>query len=39
MIDAIEAWATKNDTSRSDAIRRLIETGLSEPLDSPRRKR
>ena len=25
---AIDAWATANDTSRSEAIRRLVELGL-----------
>ena len=28
-ISAIDAWAAKNDTTRSDAIRRLVELGLT----------
>jgi hypothetical protein len=28
MIGAIEDWAAKNETTRSEAIRRLIELGL-----------
>jgi hypothetical protein len=28
MIAEVEAWATANDTSRSDAFRRLVELGL-----------
>jgi hypothetical protein len=28
MIAEVEAWAVANDTSRSDAIRRLVELGL-----------
>jgi hypothetical protein len=30
-IDAIEAWAVANEISRSEAIRRLLELGLSAP--------
>jgi hypothetical protein len=29
LIAAVEAWATANDTSRSDAFRRLVELGLT----------
>ena len=29
-IDAIEAWATRNSVTRSDAIRRLVELGLKK---------
>jgi hypothetical protein len=29
LIDEVEAWATANDTSRSDAFRRLVELGLA----------
>jgi hypothetical protein len=28
LIDEVEAWATANNTSRSDAFRRLVEIGL-----------
>jgi Ribbon-helix-helix protein, copG family len=28
LIAEVEAWAEANDTSRSDAIRRLVELGL-----------
>jgi hypothetical protein len=28
LIAEVEAWATANDTSRSDAFRRLVELGL-----------
>jgi hypothetical protein len=28
LIDAVEAWAAKNDTSRSGAFRQLVELGL-----------
>jgi Ribbon-helix-helix protein, copG family len=27
-VAAIDEWATRNDTTRSDAIRRLVELGL-----------
>jgi hypothetical protein len=27
-VDAVDAWATHNETTRSDAIRRLVELGL-----------
>jgi metal-responsive CopG/Arc/MetJ family transcriptional regulator len=29
LIDQIEAWAKRQKTSRSDAIRRLLEAGLN----------
>jgi hypothetical protein len=29
LIAEVEAWAVTNDTSRSDAFRRLVELGLS----------
>jgi hypothetical protein len=28
LIAAVEAWAVANDTTRSDAFRRLVEIGL-----------
>jgi hypothetical protein len=28
LIAEVEAWAVTNDTTRSDAFRRLVETGL-----------
>ena len=28
VLNEVEAWATANDTSRSDAFRRLVELGL-----------
>jgi hypothetical protein len=28
-VDAVDEWASKNDTTRSDAIRRLVELGLT----------
>jgi hypothetical protein len=27
-VDAVDDWASKNDTTRSNAIRRLVELGL-----------
>jgi hypothetical protein len=27
-VDAVDDWALKNETTRSDAIRRLVELGL-----------
>jgi ribbon-helix-helix CopG family protein len=27
-VDAIDEWASRNETTRSDAIRRLVELGL-----------
>jgi hypothetical protein len=30
LIDQIEVWAAKNDASRSEAIRRLVELGLKK---------
>jgi hypothetical protein len=32
LIVQVEAWATANDTSRSEAIRRLVELGLKVKL-------
>jgi metal-responsive CopG/Arc/MetJ family transcriptional regulator len=29
IVDAIDEWAAKNEATRSDAIRRLVELGLS----------
>jgi hypothetical protein len=29
LIDQIEIWASKNDSNRSEAIRRLVELGLT----------
>ena len=31
LIEAVEAWALANETSRAEAIRRLIEHGLAVP--------
>jgi hypothetical protein len=28
VIDQLDGWAAKNDTTRSEAIRRLVELGL-----------
>jgi hypothetical protein len=28
IVEAVDGWALKNDTTRSDAIRRLVELGL-----------
>jgi hypothetical protein len=28
IVEVIDGWASKNDTTRSDAIRRLVELGL-----------
>jgi metal-responsive CopG/Arc/MetJ family transcriptional regulator len=28
IVDEIDQWAQKNETTRSDAIRRLVEIGL-----------
>ena len=43
LIADVEAWAAANDTSRSDAIRRLVELGLkaktpARPVSRPARK-
>jgi Ribbon-helix-helix protein, copG family len=27
-VDAVDEWASRNETTRSDAIRRLVELGL-----------
>jgi hypothetical protein len=32
LIADVEAWAAANDTSRSDAFRRLVEIGLKAKL-------
>jgi hypothetical protein len=32
LIAEVEAWAVTNDTSRSDAFRRLVELGLKAKL-------
>jgi hypothetical protein len=34
MIDQVEAWGARNDATRSEAIRRLVEIGLggSQPI-------
>ncbi|WP_376708981.1 ribbon-helix-helix protein, CopG family [Bradyrhizobium diversitatis] len=32
LIDAIEAWALKNELSRSESIRRLVELGLKAKI-------
>ena len=34
MIAEVEAWATANDTSRSDAFRRLVDLGLKAKAKS-----
>jgi len=31
LLEAIETWASTNETSRAEAIRRLIERGLAAP--------
>jgi len=36
LITEIEAWAEANDTSRSEAIRRLVELGLSKSTPNER---
>jgi hypothetical protein len=43
LIAEVEAWATANDTSRSDAFRRLVELGLTmktpaRPVSKPGRR-
>jgi cytochrome c5 len=38
LIGEVEAWATTNETTRSEAIRRLVELGLTvgaKPKQSP----
>jgi Arc/MetJ-type ribon-helix-helix transcriptional regulator len=35
LINAIETWADENGSSRSEAIRRLIERGLKRRSDRP----
>ena len=37
LIANVEAWASANDTSRSDAFRRLVELGLTVKAPSRRR--
>ena len=38
-VSAVDDWARKNRTTRSDAIRRLVELGLTvKPLSSPSKK-
>jgi hypothetical protein len=36
LIEQVEAWAAANETGRSEAIRRLVEIGLSKTPDQPR---
>src|SRR5580700_1184430 len=36
MIKALDHWAEKNATTRSEAIRRLVEEGLKHGLRSPK---
>jgi hypothetical protein len=43
LIAGVEAWATANDTTRSDAFRRLVELGLAvrtpaKPVGKPGRR-
>ena len=35
LLDAVDAWAANNKTSRSEAIRRLIERGLAPQPPDP----
>jgi predicted DNA binding CopG/RHH family protein len=35
LLEAVEAWASSNQTSRSEAIRRLIERGLAPQPPDP----
>jgi hypothetical protein len=42
-VGAVDAWATHNETTRSDAIRRLVEIGLkvkkpARPVSKPGRR-
>jgi hypothetical protein len=40
IVSIIDDWAARNDTTRSDAIRRLVELGLSveaKPKQAPAR--
>jgi hypothetical protein len=42
-VDAIDEWASRNETTRSDAIRRLVEIGLTvkapaKPVSKPGRR-
>jgi hypothetical protein len=42
-VDAIDEWAVRNETTRSDAIRRLVELGLkvkttTRPVSKPGRR-
>jgi hypothetical protein len=32
---AVDKWAESHETNRSEAIRRLVEIGLSRPSDQP----
>jgi hypothetical protein len=35
LLDAVDAWASTNETSRAEAIRRLIERGLAPQPPDP----
>ena len=35
VVAEVDAWATKNETTRSDAIRQLVERGLLSSTNSP----
>ena len=35
LIGEVEAWATENNTTRSEAIRRLVEIGLAAKPSAP----
>jgi hypothetical protein len=35
LLEAVDAWASSNQTSRSEAIRRLIERGLAPQPPDP----
>lgn len=33
LIAAVEAWATRNGVTRSEAVRRLIQIGLEQEIE------
>jgi len=37
LVDQVEAWAARNDATRSEAIRRLVEMGLATTGPAPKR--
>ena len=36
LVTRLETWAKRNDTTRSDAIRKFVELGLTAPARKPK---